>query len=170
MTFGLCALSTLRLRWVASRTKEVVVPAIHEKTLLFSQFLKSDPKLWVRFAPALPMQAAYYYDAHVKGAVLHRFLLHLTKYGDARQCSCHIALEIGSHTPSRGGLILDVASTARGGIALDSPGLDFADARWAALKDPLVRKARDIVVACRDIYGPPPGAASVPTTCAAYVC
>lgn len=142
------------------------MPPIHERTLLLARFLKSDPELWVRFVSALPMQATYHYDAHVKGGVLHRYLLHLTKCGDTGQSSCRIALEIGSHTPSRGSLILDVASTARNGVALDSAGLDFADARWPALNDPLIRKAREIVVACRNRYGPPPGADWAPITCA----
>lgn len=120
---------------------------------LLSHFLESNAKHWVRFVPALPLQAAYYYDAHFGRGVLHRYLLHLTKQGS----TCRIALEIGSHTWSRGGLIFDVSSTARE-IALDVHGLDFAGARWFSLEDPFVRKAHEIVLDRRSVFGLAPTA------------
>lgn len=135
------------------------MPSFHERTALFAHFLESDTKLWVRFVPALPLQAAYYYDAHVEDGGLHRFLLHLTKREDAERRSCRLALEIGSHIPSRGGLIFDVTSTACE-VAVDASGCDFSDAKWPMLDDPFTRKAHNIVVMCRDRYGPAPGGAS----------
>lgn len=136
------------------------MPSFHERTLLFAHFLESDTKLWVRFVPALPLQAAYYYDVHAADGGLHRFLLHLTNQGDTERPSCRLALEIGSHTPSRVGLIFDVTSTVRE-VAVDPRRCDFADAKWPTLDDPFARKAHNIVVACRDRYGPPPAGAAI---------
>lgn len=54
-------------------------------------------------------------------------------------------------TRSQGWLIFDATSTSRE-IALEPLGLGFADAEWPALDgDPLVRKAHEIVVSCRDM-------------------
>lgn len=128
---------------------------VHEKSLLFAQFLTSDTKHWVRFVPALPLRAAYYYDAPGGDSVLHRFLLELTKQERSARCLCHLELGIASHTIVRGGLALDVASTSRE-VPIELPDVNFAAAKWPALKDPLVRKAHKIVVACLDRYGPPP--------------
>lgn len=108
--------------------------------------------------PALPLEAAYYYDARFGGGLLHRYLLHLTTSESQR--SCRIALEIGSHTPTLGGLILDVTSTRRE-IALDSAGLDPAEAKWPDLDDPLMRKAHEIVLHCKHRFGPPPTTAAI---------
>ena len=134
--------------------------SVHEKCLLFAHFLESDSKLWIRFVPALPLQAAYYYDAHFAGGVLHRFLLHLTSSATTEQRSCRIALEVGSHSPSRVGLVFDVTSIRRD-IALDSKGASFADANWPTLGDPLVRKSHEIVLRCRSRFGPAPTTAAI---------
>lgn len=74
--------------------------------------------------------------------------MHLTKSGG----SCRLALEIGSHTRTQGGLIFDAISTSPE-VALEASGLEFADAEWPALDDPLVRKAHGIVLRCRDQFG-----------------
>ncbi len=128
---------------------------VHEKTLLFAEFIASDTRHWIRFVPALPAQAAYYYDAHLGGGILHRFLLHLTKQGSPHQPSCRVVLEVGSHASSERGLMFDVASTARE-IPIELSGLSFAAAKWPARMDLLVRKAQRIAVTCADKYGPPP--------------
>jgi hypothetical protein len=129
------------------------MPAAYEKTLLFAQFLDSSTKHWVRFLPALPLQAAYYWDATVGNDVLHRFLLHLTKHRSGTQTFCRISLAIGSHTRSDGGLLLEVTSTERD-VEIEMSCLNFADAKWAKLNDPVVRKARSIAVACSDALRP----------------
>lgn len=138
--------------------------ATYEKSLLFAQFLRSDTKHWIRFVPALPFRAAYYYDFHDKYAgVLHRFVLELTKQQSEVRSLCLVELGIASHTPIRGGgLALDVASTSRE-IPIELPDINFAAAKWPTLEDPLVRKAHQIVVTCIDRYGPSP------TTAPAYV-
>jgi len=133
---------------------------VHEKTQLLAHFLESETRIWVRFVPAVPLDAAYYYDAHFGGGVLHRYLLHLTTSESTEQRSCRIALEIGSHTPSQGGLILDVTSTRRD-IAIDASGSDLADANWPTLEDPLVRKAYEIVQRCKHRFGPPPSTGAI---------
>ncbi len=124
---------------------------------LFAEFCESDTKLWIRFVPALPMQAAYYYDAHFGGGVLHRYLLHLTWSGSEREL-CRISLEIGSHTLSQGALIFNASSASRQ-ICLDPLACDYP-ARWPSRADSLVRKTHEIVERCRERYGPPPVSAA----------
>lgn len=137
--------------------------AAHEKSLLFAQFLRSDTKHWIRFVPALPFRAAYYYDLHEGAAgVLHRFVLELTRLESKVCCSCLVELGIASHTMVRGSLALDVASTSRE-VDIELRDMNFAAAKWPTLKDPLVRKAHQIVLTCPDRYGP------APTTSPAYV-
>lgn len=94
--------------------------------------------------------------------VLHRFVLELTRLESKAHCTCLVELGIASHTTVRGGLTLDVASTSRE-VVIGLPDLNFAAAKWPTLKDPLVRKAHQIVLTCTNRYGPPP------TTAPAYV-
>lgn len=132
------------------------MPAVYEKSLLFAQFLASDAQNWIRFVPALPFQAAYYCDILGGRGVLHRFLLQLTAQGSKQQRRCRVALEVGSHTTTPGGLILDVISTARE-VPMEISGLNFAGAKWPAIQDPLVRKAREIALTASGRFGPLPG-------------
>lgn len=132
------------------------MPAVHEKSLLFALFLAADAQNWIRFVPALPFQAAYYCDIHGGRGVLHRFLLQLTARGSKQQRRCRVALEVGSHTTTAGGgLILDVISTARE-VPIEMSGLNFAGAKWPAIQDPLVRKAREIALTASGRFGPLP--------------
>ena len=115
------------------------MPSRYRRELLLEHFLKSETCHWVRFVPALPLQAAYYHDAHVGGGVLHRYLLHLTQLSG----TCQLVLEVGSHTTSQGGLIFDATSFSRE-VALEPLHLNFAEAAWPAPGDALVGKAHNI--------------------------